>query len=106
MAVMLRQAYRSTMLWVRGAAGKSVARATHSHFPRWTGTTVGPGGYFLNFTEYGLQINGGHEVMMHLCWLGETNFDYPFSSTDLPTATAIQINGAYFGSLIRLEPQE
>ena len=57
------------------------------------GTTVGPGGYFLNFTAYGLQINGGHEVMMHLCWLGETNFDYPFSPTDLPTATAIQING-------------
>ena len=31
--------------------------------------------------------------MMDRCWLGETNFDYPFSSTDLPQAVAIQING-------------
>jgi len=57
------------------------------------GTTVGPGAYFLNFSAYGLQINGGHEVLMDRCWLGETNFDYPFSPTDLPQATAIQING-------------
>ena len=28
------------------------------------GVTIGPGGYFLNFTQYGLQINAGHEVMM------------------------------------------
>lgn len=33
------------------------------------GVTIGPGGYFLNFTEYGLQINGGHEVMMVRCVL-------------------------------------
>lgn len=38
--------------------------------------------------------------MMHLCWLGETNFDYPFSPTDLPTATAIQINGGLGGTSI------
>ena len=56
------------------------------------GTTVGPGGYFLNFTGFGLQINAGHEVLVDRCWLGETNFDYPFSPTDLPTAVAIQIN--------------
>jgi hypothetical protein len=47
----------------------------------------------LNFTSYGLQVNQGHEVMMHRCWLGETNFDYPFSPTDLPQSIAIQING-------------
>ena len=23
------------------------------------GVTIGPGGYFLNFTEFGLQINAG-----------------------------------------------
>jgi len=58
------------------------------------GTTVGPGGYFLNFTTYGLQINNGHEVMMERCWLGETNFDYKFAKhKTLPRATAIQING-------------
>ncbi len=28
------------------------------------GTTIGPGSYFLNFSQYGVQINGGHEVMM------------------------------------------
>ena len=28
------------------------------------GVTIGPGGYFLNFTGYGVQINKGHEVMI------------------------------------------
>lgn len=54
------------------------------------GTTVGPSCYFLNFTLFGIQINGGHEVLLDRSWLGETNFDYPFSPTDLPTAIAIQ----------------
>ena len=36
------------------------------------GVTIGPGGYFLNFTEFGLQINKGHEVMMDRCWLVRT----------------------------------
>lgn len=58
------------------------------------GVTIGPGGYFLNFTEYGLQINAGHEVMMDRCWLGETNFDFDHEQHGVkPNATAIQING-------------
>ena len=57
------------------------------------GTTIGPSNYFLNFTNYGLQINAGHEVLVDRCWLGETNFDYPFSVTDLPKSIAIQVNG-------------
>ena len=58
------------------------------------GVTIGPGGYFLNFTEYGLQINAGHEVMMDRCWLGETNFDFDHKQHGVePNATAIQING-------------
>jgi len=58
------------------------------------GVTIGPGGYFLNFTSYGVQINGGHEVMIDRCWLGETNFDYDFAlEGHLPNATAIEING-------------
>ena len=56
------------------------------------GTTIGPSSYFLNFSSYGIQINQGHEVLVDRCWLGETNFDYPFSQTDLPQAIAIQIN--------------
>ena len=59
------------------------------------GVTIGPGGYFLNFTNFGLQINGGHEVMMDRCWLGETNFDFDHEKFGRPpNATAIQINGA------------
>ena len=50
------------------------------------GTTVGPGNYFLNFTGFGIQINGGHEVLIDRMWLGETNFDYPFTATDLPNS--------------------
>ena len=58
------------------------------------GVTIGPGGYFLNFTDYGLQINRGHEVMMDRCWLGETNFDFDHEQLGhRPNATAIQING-------------
>ena len=59
------------------------------------GVTIGPGSYFLNFTEYGLQINQGHEVMIRAqCWLGETNFDFDHAAMGAPTnATAIQING-------------
>lgn len=57
------------------------------------GTTVGPGAYFLNFSFYGIQVNKGHEVMLHRAWLGETNFDFPFSETALPKAIAVQLNG-------------
>jgi hypothetical protein len=58
------------------------------------GVTIGPGGYFLNFTEYGLQINKGHEVMMERVWMGETNFDFDHEAHNAaPNATAIQING-------------
>jgi hypothetical protein len=58
------------------------------------GVTIGPGGYFLNFTQYGLQINQGHEVMMERTWLGETNFDFDHEKYHAPpNATAIQING-------------
>lgn len=74
--------------------------------------SVGPGGYFLNFTKYGLQINNGHEVMMDRCWLGETNFDFDHEAHGVsPNATAIQINGndhyilntIVFSSLVGLE---
>eukprot|EP00054_Salpingoeca_dolichothecata_P016149 m.94183 g.94183 ORF g.94183 m.94183 type:complete len:453 (+) comp21842_c0_seq6:247-1605(+) len=58
------------------------------------GTTIGPGGYLLNFTQYGVQINDGHEVMIERTWMGETNFDYDFIKEGTPpNATAIQING-------------
>jgi len=58
------------------------------------GVTIGPGGYFLNFTSFGVQVNGGHEVMIDRCWLGETNFDFDFAAQKVaPNATAIQING-------------
>ena len=58
------------------------------------GVTVGPGGYFLNFTHYGVQINNGHECMIDRCWLGETNFDFDHQSAGVrPNATAIEING-------------
>ena len=58
------------------------------------GVTIGPGGYFLNFTQFGLQINAGHEVMTDRVWLGETNFDFDHEKFNRkPNATAIQING-------------
>jgi hypothetical protein len=69
-------------------------RASGMQINNVMGATVGPGGYFLNFTEFGLQINNGHEVMMDRCWLGETNFDFDHEANGVaPNATAIQING-------------
>jgi hypothetical protein len=38
--------------------------------------------------RFGLQINGGHEVMMDRCWLGETNFDFDHEKHNVtPNAT-------------------
>lgn len=57
------------------------------------GTTVGPQTYILNFTKVGIEVNGGHEVMIDKTWLGETNFDYNYSApgSKVPLATAIHI---------------
>ena len=56
------------------------------------GTTVGPQTYVLNFTQYGVKIDGGHEVMIDETWFGETNFDHHFSApAPPPKATAISI---------------
>eukprot|EP00055_Hartaetosiga_balthica_P005640 m.16812 g.16812 ORF g.16812 m.16812 type:complete len:510 (-) comp4675_c0_seq1:131-1660(-) len=58
------------------------------------GVTIGAGSYFLNFTQFGIQINDGHEVMIERCWLGETNFDFDYVQFNTrPNATAIAING-------------
>ena len=57
------------------------------------GTTVGPAAYFLNFSAFGLQVNAGHEVMLDRAWLGETNFDFPWTQANPPQAVAVQING-------------
>ena len=47
----------------------------------------------MNFTQYGLQINAGHEVMMDRVWMGETNFDFDHEKLgSRPNATAIQVN--------------
>lgn len=58
------------------------------------GTTVGPQSYLLNFSGYGILVNGGHEVMIVETWLGQTNFDYNYSMPGAmkPSATAIAIN--------------
>lgn len=57
------------------------------------GTTIGPTTYLLNFSSYGIQVNGGHEVMITETWLGETNFDFDFKAHGVsPKATAIEIN--------------
>eukprot|EP01063_Lacrimia_lanifica_P041119 TRINITY_DN94_c0_g2_i1.p1 TRINITY_DN94_c0_g2~~TRINITY_DN94_c0_g2_i1.p1 ORF type:complete len:512 (+),score=199.57 TRINITY_DN94_c0_g2_i1:50-1537(+) len=69
-------------------------RASGMQINNVMGVTIGPGGYFLNFTSYGLQINRGHEVMMDRAWMGETNFDFDHEGRHAaPNATAIQING-------------
>jgi hypothetical protein len=70
------------------------ARASAMQINHVMGVTVGPGGYFLNFTKYGIQINGGHEVMTDRIWMGETNFDFDHMKEGAPpNATAIEING-------------
>eukprot|EP00937_MAST-01D_sp_MAST-1D-sp2_P002302 g2302.t1 len=75
------------------------------------GATVGPGTYVLNFTQYGLKVVGGHEVMVAETWFGETNFDHKFTQARPPQATAIFIesndhyisNSIVFSSKIGLD---
>eukprot|EP00054_Salpingoeca_dolichothecata_P013636 m.76163 g.76163 ORF g.76163 m.76163 type:complete len:496 (+) comp20579_c0_seq5:184-1671(+) len=58
------------------------------------GANVGPQMFFLNFNEAGIQVIGGHEVMIHETWLGEYLYSDPRSHS--PTslnATAIRIIG-------------
>lgn len=58
------------------------------------GANVGPQMFFLNFTTSGIQLDGGHEVMIHETWLGE--FLYSDSRKENGTASVavgIQING-------------
>ena len=76
------------------------------------GTTIGPTTYLLNFSAYGIQVNGGHEVMITETWLGETNWDFVFNQSQgiVPRATAIDIrsndhyilNTIVFSSLVGL----
>lgn len=55
--------------------------------------TVVQDSYFLNFTSTGIQINGGHEVMISNVWLGEVNFDFNFQKQGAtPAATCIEVN--------------
>lgn len=35
-----------------------------------SGANVGPDMFFMGFNESGLQVNGGHEVMLHEAWFG------------------------------------
>lgn len=44
-------------------------------------------------TAFPCRVNKGHEVMLDRAWLGETNFDFPFSQASPPKAVAIQLNG-------------
>jgi hypothetical protein len=77
------------------------------------GTTIGPTTYLLNFTDFGIQVIGGHEVMILETWLGETNWDFVFNRTTglVPRATAIDIhsndhyilNSIVFSSLVGLK---
>jgi|EP01043_Picozoa_sp_COSAG02_P026367 hypothetical protein len=76
------------------------------------GTTIGPTTYLLNFSSYGIQVNGGHEVMITETWLGETNWDFVFNQSQglVPRATALDIrsndhyilNTIVFSSLVGL----
>jgi hypothetical protein len=66
------------------------------------GTTVGPQTYILNFTQFGLKVVGGHEVMVEETWFGETNFDHVYTLNQPPRATAIFIesNDHYISNTI------
>lgn len=53
----------------------------------------GPQMYLLNFTQSGIQLDGGHNTMIHESWFGEYMFDAPqYSVKSQNTATAILID--------------
>jgi len=58
------------------------------------GANVGPQMFFLNFTTAGIQLDGGHEVMIHETWIGEFLYsDKRKENGTASTAIGILING-------------
>jgi hypothetical protein len=58
------------------------------------GANVGPQCFFLNFTTSGVQLDGGHEVMVHESWFGEFLYsDSRKENGTASTAIAVLING-------------
>lgn len=58
------------------------------------GANVGPQMFFLGFTQQGLRVDGGHEVMVHESWFGQFLYSDPRKENGTATtSTAIQLNG-------------
>ncbi len=58
------------------------------------GANVGPQVFVLNFTAAGIQIDGGHEVMIHETWIGEFIYsDKRKENGTASTAVGVLING-------------
>lgn len=56
------------------------------------GGVVGPQMFFLGFTDKGLDVNSGHEIMLSNAWFGEFLYSYP-GVPSVYNTTAIELDG-------------
>lgn len=64
------------------------------HIMATMGAVIGPQAFLFNFTQAGILIDGGHEVMVTETWLGEFAYsDRRKENGTASTATGIMING-------------
>ena len=57
------------------------------------GTTIGPSIFITGYTEYGVQVNQGHETMIFDGWLAEYYWSDKHPSPSSSCSTAIELNG-------------
>ena len=58
------------------------------------------GGYFLNFTEYGVQINDGHEARYRVTWLHSFDQRGRSAVVEIADSTTHKLLEGYDGSLL------
>eukprot|EP00039_Didymoeca_costata_P003178 m.65778 g.65778 ORF g.65778 m.65778 type:complete len:527 (+) comp11761_c0_seq1:96-1676(+) len=57
------------------------------------GGNVGPDMFFINFNMRGLEVNGGHEVMLHESWFGNRYYSSPGKLKNNSGSIAVALNG-------------
>jgi len=63
------------------------------HVAHVMGTTIGPSAFFIGFTDAGVRIDGGHEVMIQQAWFAEYYWS-ELKNTSESKSIGIQINGS------------
>ena len=64
------------------------------------GAVLGPNNFYLGFTEFGIRVQGGHEVMVSASWLGQYLYSDPRKEKGHATGIAIYGNDHFVTDVI------